>query len=484
MSALAQTSQLNTSTDSVTSISVNSRIDYIFRFSKHAVLVVDENAQACSSVGYQFLDQLSNEHNAAFVSASTKLNNIQIRCRIIEQLFGNSVFDPEQSLAVSIINLLNANPQKLAIVLDNTQFASLQIIHELTQLALIAKKAKLDIELLMLGDYAAGKMLAEHKDLFHKKISILSKQSGQLLSLSAKQFKTPQSWLTLTVSKKWLISLIIISSLAIVTVVWLQQQETFNFSKLPKLNTSKVVASSGADQTVLNLGASEVSSSASPEYVYKVLSGNISQSSEVNTQTAEVSDIVSAIAAFEVVPAVLLKESVLVDSNENIKADNQPNEVINARSKKNELVPPSTNDESNAVIEVNEATSVNTIVASSASKVPMLAENNKVSVIEGSDIGNEYYKRYTAGYVIQIAGFTQESIKQEFLADFTTLEFKQYQRILNEEVMTVLTSKYYPTRAEAEQALYALPQTILSRSPWIKSISAINNEINAFERSQ
>ena len=443
MSALAQSNPLNTVNDSVTPISVNVRIDYILRFSKHAVLVVDEDAQACSSVGYQFIDQLSSEHNAAFVSASSKLNNIQMRCRIIEQLFSDRVFDPEQSLAVSLVNLLNAKPQQLAIVIDNAHFASLQIIHELTQLALIAKKSNLSIDVLLLGNYTAGKALSANKELFHKKLSVLSRQSGQLLSLTAKEFKTTQSWFTLTISKKWLIALLSLSLISFATLMWLQQQ-SFNFANLPEPKSSDVIAEN-ADKTVLTVEnkanqkvvlsdvINDEQPTATAEYINNVLLGHITIAKPPVYKAANVNDIVSAITAFE--------------HTENIEAT--PNTV--ARS--------------NAV-----ATTTTT--------------RPKVMSTSSNDTNVSYYQQYSEGFVIQIAGFTQNSILNEFLADYSSIAVKQYKRLLNNEAMTVVTSQYYATRIEAERALQQLPQTLLVREPWIKPISAINNEINTFESSQ
>ncbi|GHF00166.1 SPOR domain-containing protein [Thalassotalea profundi] len=476
MSALAQSQLLNTSTESVTSISVNARIDYIHRFSKHAILVVDENAQECSSMGFQFLDQLSAEHNAAFISASPKLNNIQMRCRIIEQLFSGSVFDPEQSLAVSIVNLLNANPQKLAIVIDNAQFASLQIMHELTQLALIAKKAQLAIDVLMLGNYDAGKMFAAHKDLFHKKLSILSRNSGQLLSLNAKEFKTPQSWLTLTPSKKGIIALTVLSLVAFMILAWLKQQDMFSFSKLPNNIAHKSTLVDAGDKMVLSgaLAQSEGDLArayneilpeqvASSNYIFNVLTGIVSVKTKAASEPAQVSDIVSAIAAFEDA-STEIKGVEILDVVPTAPSTVLASELSATRNYKSDSV--------------DTRTIVDPIVKD------VVIENLSLPVLSGEKINESYFKSFTRGFVIQISGFTQESIMQEFLADFNQLEFKQYKRILNNEVMTVLTSSHYESYAEAERAMSDLPETILARQPWIKSISAINNEINAFERSQ
>ena len=189
MSALAQTIDSPNAPNRVTKISANARIDYILRFSKQAILVVDHQLEHCSTVANQFLAALPVDNNAAFISISPKLNNIQVRCRLIEQLFNDELFDPEQSIAVSLINLAKKKRQALSIVIENAHLLSLQLIHELCQLAEIAKKAGYQISVLMLGLPQAGVTVANNSGLFRKNISILSAQTGQLLSLNSKLFK-------------------------------------------------------------------------------------------------------------------------------------------------------------------------------------------------------------------------------------------------------------------------------------------------------
>lgn len=97
-----------------TAVSVIARIDYIQRFSKQMTVVVDKNPAVYSKVARQYLANISQESsqqeiNVAFVAASNKINDIQMRCRLIEQLFVNTLFDPEQSLAVSILRLAKQN---------------------------------------------------------------------------------------------------------------------------------------------------------------------------------------------------------------------------------------------------------------------------------------------------------------------------------------------------------------------------------------
>ena len=321
----------------------------------------------------------------------------------------------------------------------------------------------------MLGDYNAGRILATHKDLFQKKLSVLSQQSGQLLALSAKEFKVSQSWLTLTVNKKWLIALASLSLLAIATVLWLKQQE-INFANLPESPIAISSLNLEADKTVLSVSSQSGNSNkvvvdkapikrelASIQHIYNVLLGNNVAKKEILNEPANARDIVSAITAIESAPT----EAVVSDSNLEIVPVEYKKKTANA----------------NHAVKVGKAENIDVF---SAKSVPSLTKeaNNEFA------LGRNYYQNFTQGVVIQIAGFTQKSILTEFLADFTDIEFKQYKRALNGEEMTVLTSKHYVTRAEAERALYKLPNAILVREPWIKTISAINNEISAFQRSQ
>ena len=140
MSAIARKIGLSNDSSSVTKISAHARIDYILRFSKQAILVIDESIEQNTPISGQFLDGLPEQYNAAYISLSGQFNNIQIRCRIIEQLYSGELFDPEISLAVSVTNLAKKSQQAISIVLDKTQYLSLQILHELSQLAQLQKK--------------------------------------------------------------------------------------------------------------------------------------------------------------------------------------------------------------------------------------------------------------------------------------------------------------------------------------------------------
>ena len=118
MSALTKNINISDNNTSVTKISAQARIDYILRFSKQAILVIDESVEQNTTISNQLLANLPEQHNVAYVALSSQFNNIQIRCRIIEQLYTGELFEPEISLAVSVINLAKKSKQSISIVLD------------------------------------------------------------------------------------------------------------------------------------------------------------------------------------------------------------------------------------------------------------------------------------------------------------------------------------------------------------------------------
>ena len=59
-----------------------------------------------------------------------------------------------------------------------------------------------------------------------------------------------------------------------------------------------------------------------------------------------------------------------------------------------------------------------------------------------------------------------------------------YQRLLNNNTNFVITSAIYADKLSAKQALLTLPESIIARQPWIKSLKLVKREINAFQDSQ
>jgi DamX protein len=132
---------------------------------------------------------------------------------------------------------------------------------------------------------------------------------------------------------------------------------------------------------------------------------------------------------------------------------------------------------------IEQASDKNSEVLTKIPANPIIDESQGISTTEAVII-NGQYQGQEQGFVIQLAGFTQQNVLNEFLAEFQGLPLYQYQRLVNDETMTIVTSEYFQDRQQAEQAIAQLPQTIQERSPWIKAITTINDEINRFQRSQ
>lgn len=472
----------NNTPQSVTTISANARVDYILRFSKHAVLVVDHDVEVYSQVASQFLASLANDHNAAFVAISPKLDDIQIRCRIIEQLFADSLFDPEQSLAVSLINLAKQEKQAIDIVIEHAQFLSLQILHELCQLTDISKKANYQISVLMLGTPESGIALANNKTLFHQKISVLSGQTGQLLSLNAKIFKVDKSFFKVTPFAKWMLALLGFVLLLGFGAWWLLQQDVFslktkaNLEQTSQKTTSLITA---FKKPITNVPAEATDIFTSLTNLPQAIPENLPT---IPREPAAAIDIVSAIVSLDNESSALLTKA--ENSAKRVNDLNDKVSFTDAKIASQVGIPRNSlhNENSQKRVDISDKTDV--IAVNNDVKNKEITKNDANGALTKLDEDIKYYTSLQSGFVIQIAGFTSISAYQSFLPDFEEINAKRYYRLFNQQPMLMVTSEVFDTRTEAEQALVSLPSAIKVNQPWIKSIEAINSEINAYQRSQ
>jgi DamX protein len=448
MSALMKNNGISNDNTSVTKISAHARIDYILRFSKQAILVIDESVEQSAPSASQFLASLPEQHNAAYISLAAQFNNIQIRCRIIEQLYTGELFDPELSLAVSVINLAKKSQQGISIVLDSAQHLSLQIFHELSQLAAIAKKANLVVNIVMFGSVQAGKTVANNKSLFDNKLTLLSAQSGQLLSTTSAMFKNTQpKWHFINQNKGLISALVFVLGFAVL-VINLLPLDSFNFAKL-------IIANKQVEVSLTEVLAN-------PQTM--VLAINREDNAEPATQTkientklaARPKDIYSSL----INPLTVLPIKVLT-------LPASPGEVMSAITAES----------------MNSATANGAVLKPSASrrKVQAIIEQNKLA--NKVSVNNDYYSNHL-GYVIQLAAYSDLKLPESLLEDLTRIDYQVYQRLLNNKPSVVITSSAYVDKSAAQSALAGLPKSLLAREPWIKPVTVINNEINAFLLSQ
>ena len=466
MSALVQENPNLAENSSVTSISANARIDYILRFSKQAILLIDEDSEVSSNVCRQFLGALPAENNAAYIAISPKLNDIQIRCRIIEQLYANTLFDPEQSLAVSIINLSKPDNKTLSIVVDNMQNASLQILHELTQLAVIAKKSQANINVVMAGSIFSGQLAAQNASLFHNNLSVLSAETGQLVPLGSSLLKITKHFkLSKPVKIFTGIFLLLICTSASIYMNF-DRIKVFNFSDLSLLSGSKpeleAIQKSNAEEALI---VSTLTNET--EKTEGALPSELAMEKPSNTESVDnIKQATTAeIFAYLENPELLQAEKITAD-----ETPISPTDILNAIT----TIPPSI-EVSTSVITQEEAIEVTA------------GDANTPNLVLGG-VSNEYYRNAMINnanaYVVQFSGFTQQQALDEFLLAYRELNYQAYQRLLNEKEMLVLTSLSFESAQVATNYLNSLPESIKASGAFIKSLSAINTEINAFESSQ
>lgn len=458
MSALAQSLQTKQFDNSqVTAISSVARVDYILRFSKHAVVVVDENSSEYSAVGSQFLANLSVERNAAYLTVSTKLDDVQIRCRLVEQLFGQVLFDPEQSLAVSVVNLLKLHQQPLTIVVEHAHHLSFQLLHELCQLAEIGKKASLDIQVVMLAQPEVAIKMNQHTLLFHKKLSIISAVSGQLIPLSDKSFQYKKSSERYAVVLKWLAAFMLLVVISAVVIYQLYQMETFKFSQLPvaaettvqskSVETSDLAALTITDDKAVTKKEEQidvVGSNANPIDIYQALSG-------VNGQE--------------------LQKSVDNTITEKVELPAAPIDIIQSLSVSFAQPEPAVTP-----IETTLDTESEVQISPSQNSQEVIAEQKEVK--EPSAFANQ------EGLVIQLSVVSDSKVIEQLRSRLKVYGVLTYDKLVGNKTMTVFTSPIFETRQQAESFRQTLPEEFASGGGFIKSLSAIKAEISAFERSQ
>jgi len=456
--------------ESISDISVTTRIDYNLRFTKQAVLVVANTTEQYSQLASQFLVTLSNERpnsnysssqdshiNVAFVSASTKLNDIQIRCRLIEQLFVNALFDPEESLAVSALRFANQQSESITIVIDHAHALSLQIKYELSQLVNLAKKSKLTINVVLFGLIEAGQQLSENKSLFKSKMVLIDAESGQVLSFDDKKIAVEKSsnalglWQKLSLLGAMLVITAALIWLYLLIVEDINQQANFTKTQTTQLTDSTLTASSATriigDETIRAMQKKE-------KIALLENSKKVVVIQEYTQATSE-----------DVLQALLADSSV----------------------KQADLIPAQAGDVVEALV-VTDKYSEDEASTLVSAKEPSAYQLDEVGTLPASsnEINLSYYQtkaiEYEQGYVIQIAGFADAKLSKRFIEQNSTESLYSYQRVLADKDFTVVTSKVYANKAEAKAAISLLPTQLIERKPWLKPISSVINEINTFTR--
>jgi DamX protein len=439
-----------------TDISVIARINYNLRFTKQAVFVVAQNTVQYSQLASEFLVNLcnktnndptnknsENQPNVAFVSASNKLDDIQIRCRLIEQLFVNSLFDPEQALDVSILNFTRQQKQPISIVIDHAHALSLQIKYELCQLVSMAKKKKLIVNLVMFGLTSAGHEIASNKSLFKHKIILIDGPTGQVISLSDKKLLVDNHMTAFT--KKHRLAFIAVLTFLVTVLVTIYlfiaaDIEKIRFSNEDPIIYSKTVETDLIDNKLINEQASAINEVGADKKLLGTLNDRITN----NTEQASNDEIYLA--------------------------------LLNVHSPIEKALPADSNDILQALAKV----------AKTTQKITVSEANATVLKKSQSSDNRQYYldsvKQYPSGYVVQIAAFNDMQSTLQFLALHKQHKLYWYQKVVKDETYIIVTTITFINIAAANKELASMPESLLQRKPWIKPISSIIEEINTFNQ--
>jgi len=446
-----QTNTEQDNTASVTNISATARIDYIQRFSKQAVLVVHEDYQVSADIGHQYIAQLPPQSNTAFVSVSSKHNDIQIRCRIVEQLFTQQAFDPEVSLAVSLINQLKAEPQKLTIVIANAHHLSLQLLHELTQLCEVAKKSDCLISVLMLSNIEAGKTVALHKDLFAKKLSILAADSGQLVSINDASLKAGRNQFLSKTLTRWLLIFSTLFAIGAAIIFALTQIEVNNSvaESVDKQNTFIELKTS--DEAVESNATADTVELASTQDILAALSGEAYQPETVKNKA----ETVNPASTHDILNAVLTNEE-------------STQEAVNEST-----------DEAKIESTTGNITQRETELALAAALDPIqmdlpIASNQQQET-------HSYYQGFAEGFVIQVGNFSQLTAVESMKESLSNSDFYYYVRKRGGQDNWVLTSQVFGSREEADQAKNEYMTLYPNGSFWTRSLASIHADIDNYQ---
>ena len=451
MSLITSTTGSTNDRKSVNSISANARIDYILRFSQHPVLVIDDDYEHCSQVGNQFLGSLTNEHNAAYISLSSKLNDIQIRCRIIEQLFGNVLFDPEQLLSVNIIKLSEHNSDVITVVIGNAEHLSLQLFHELCQLSETAKKLSRIINVVFLGTIGAAKLIVENNSLFEKKISIIQATTGQLVSFNSHLFKTNSPIISQTTTK-----VVILVVAVIATIAFLLLSSLWNDSEDSPANVIEDTENKTTqDQFIV---------------IEPVVD-------DVETPIVSLKNSNEMASTNEIFHLLMQSKKSYVDepltNNAIIKVDKT-------------IIPVTKPIESFAELSEVEDIKINTPEAELSNKftTKIKEEDTVLSKSPLFVLDESYYQSQQSGVVIQFASFENIQGYNTFINNYRNYKLKGYARILNGIKSYIVVSDVFQSSSEAKDEINNLSPELKARGPWVKSIQAIKNEIKLYQQTQ
>lgn len=302
---------------------------------------------------------------------------------------------------------------------------------------------------MLFGLTEAAQQLATNKSLFKNKMVVIDAESGQVVSLDDKKMTLEKSVSPLALWQK----LSLASALIIIAVALI--------------------------------------------WVYSIIA------EDINKQTFNTKE--QTVLEGQTSQGVLLPISNGVLGNENTRTmqKKQKSSLIeqSTHASKSSGTVQATSEEINHALMTNQLVSLSKKIPAEAGDVlqALAAADNKIAVkvIDNADkemviqnhsaeISNSYYQtkseEFDKGYVIQIAGFSDNKLAERFLSLYPDENLHSYQKQLSGKDFTVITTKAFANKAQAKSIIQSLPIQLIERKPWVKSISSVINEINTFKR--
>ena len=445
----------NNISSTVTEISVTARIDYILRFSKQLVTVINDNN--VNSFANEYIETLSVDNttqlqtNVAFLFSSAKLNSIQIRCQIIEQLFSGSLFDPEMPLSTTVIKLTKNSANIISIVIDQAQQLSTEILSELAQLSMTAKNMDLPIHVVLFGSTALTNTIVINKESFENKITVISAANGQIININKLgRSKAYSSVLSQGKTKMLLLVSIIVM---LITGTWYGIEKYTNLTFLSEsIEKNKLQIIENKTRTKLNVEQNDKVTQL--EKANQGLNSNVANSAEIYNSIAlvdhSVIDVSSSIAL--VLPTIANPTDIST-----VLEQSTPNERLSAVPKQSGI-----DSETKSYLPTN-------------STSPQAASIEPVAIIPAS-----YYLEFNKGNAVQMISFNSQNKMIRFKREYADLELHFYKKRVKDKIVFVVTSKVFTGVSEAKSFIANLPENLKSIKPWLIPVNLIHQHIQTF----
>jgi len=313
----------------------------------------------------------------------------------------------------------------------------------------LAKKSKLTINVVLFGLTEAAQQLAINKSLFKNKMAVIDAESGQVISLDDKKMMLTSSTSPLPFWQKVSLASAIVIIGVVLTWVYLLIADDVNKQ-----------AFDIKEQTVLESHTSRD--------LFLPISNDIPGNENTRTMQKK-----QKATLFEPSVAASKSSDIVQATSEEINQALMTIQLVNPIKE----IPAEVGDVLQALAVTDNKIDANDINIASKE----IANQNPLV-----EISNNYYKtkakEYENGYVVQIAGFSDERLLKRFLSLYPEENLYSYQKQLKGKNFTVVTSKVFSNKSEARATIQLLPLQLVERKPWVKSISSVINEINTFKQ--